>query len=77
MASRGKTEVFISPGFTFTKQICLTNLLFAMNKNWEKSKKELRRNDVQDFQYEANKKKKLKPVEKNKYRLKTFELDEA
>jgi hypothetical protein len=48
-----------------------------MNKNWEKSKKDLRQNDVRDFQYEAAKKKKLKPLEKNKYRLKAFDLDEA
>ena len=47
-----------------------------MTKNWEKGKKELRRTDERDFHFDHSKKKKLKPVEKNKYRLKSFDLSE-
>ncbi len=38
-------------------------------RHWEKSKKDFRRLDDRDLQQESNKKKKLKPVEKTKYRL--------
>jgi len=39
-------------------------------KHWDKGKKDQRRSEERDFQMESNKKKKLKPVEKSKYRLK-------
>ncbi len=39
-------------------------------KHWEKSKKDFRYSDDREQQYPANKKKKLKPLEKLKYRLK-------
>lgn len=45
-------------------------------KHWEKSKKDFRRSDDRDFQHESNKKKKLKPIEKSKYRLKGMESEE-
>ena len=39
-------------------------------KHWEKGKKELRRTDEVSYQQQQDhKKKKLKPVEKTKYRL--------
>jgi len=43
-------------------------------RHWEKNKKELRRSDDRDFrvQEQDNKKKKLKPVEKTKYRVKAY-----
>lgn len=46
-----------------------------MSKYAEKSKKD-RRTDDRDFSSEANKKKKLKPVEKNKYRLRAPDWDD-
>lgn len=45
-------------------------------RHWEKSKKEERRSDDRDFQQVSSKKKKLKPVEKNKYRLRDYEAEE-
>lgn len=45
-------------------------------RHWEKSKKDYRRQDDRDFQQESNKKKKLKPVEKSKYRLRGYDSDE-
>jgi len=45
-------------------------------RHWEKSKKDFRRSDDRDFQQDSNKKKKLKPVEKSKYRLKGMESEE-
>jgi fibronectin type 3 domain-containing protein len=48
---------------------------FAM-KLWEKSKKDTRRSDERELQQTSQKKKKLKPVEKTKYRLKGFEEEE-
>jgi hypothetical protein len=46
-------------------------------KHWDKSKKDHRRSEERDFQSESNKKKKLKPVEKSKYRMKGYsESDE-
>jgi hypothetical protein len=40
-------------------------------RHWEKNKKDLRRSDERDFaQQQDHKKKKLKPVEKTKYRAK-------
>lgn len=39
-------------------------------KNWEKSKKDFRHTDDREQQYTTSRKKKLKPVEKTKYRLK-------
>ncbi|MCC6412294.1 MAG: hypothetical protein IT270_11585 [Saprospiraceae bacterium] len=45
-------------------------------KHWDKSKKDLRRSDERDFQTENNKKKKLKPVEKSKYRMKGYSESE-
>lgn len=45
-------------------------------RHWEKSKKDYRRSDDRDSQYESNKKKKLKPVEKTKYRLKGYDQEE-
>lgn len=45
-------------------------------RNWEKSKKDYRRLDDRDLQQESNKKKKLKPVEKTKYRLRGYESEE-
>jgi len=46
-----------------------------MYKPWEKNKKEVRRQDDRDqFTQDNNKKKiKLKPLEKNKYRLKGYD----
>jgi len=38
-------------------------------RHWEKSKKDTRRSDERDFQQTSHKKKKLKPVEREKYRL--------
>jgi len=38
-------------------------------RHWEKSKKDTRQADEREFQQTSHKKKKLKPVEKNKYRL--------
>ncbi|MBL7802845.1 MAG: hypothetical protein JNL02_03855 [Saprospiraceae bacterium] len=38
-------------------------------KHWEKGKKDHRRDDERQSIQESHKKKKLKPVEKNKYRL--------
>lgn len=45
-------------------------------KLWEKSKKDTRRSDERELQQTSQKKKKLKPVEKTKYRLKGFEEEE-
>ncbi len=38
-------------------------------KHWEKSKKDHRQDNERQFMQESHKKKKLKPVEKTKYRL--------
>lgn len=45
-----------------------------MHKPWEKNKKEIRRQDDRDvYNQDSNKKKlKLKPVEKDKYRVKGY-----
>lgn len=45
-------------------------------RHWEKSKKDTRHSDERDFQQTSHKKKKLKPVEKSKYRLRGHEADE-
>jgi hypothetical protein len=45
-------------------------------RTWEKSKKDYRRLDDRDLQQESSKKKKLKPVEKTKYRLRGIESEE-
>lgn len=45
-------------------------------RHWEKAKKELRRTDEMSFQSQDHKKKKLKPVEKTKYRLKGYSEEE-
>lgn len=49
-------------------------------KHWEKSKKqEPRKLESRDFQQDNQRKKKLKPVEKSKYRLKpnqSWEMDD-
>lgn len=42
-------------------------------KHWEKGKKELRRDDERQYNQESHKKKKLKPIEKTKYRLKGYD----
>lgn len=42
-------------------------------KHWEKGPKDPRRSEDRDFNREANKKKKLKPVEKTKYRLRNLD----
>lgn len=39
-------------------------------KDWGKSKKDFRHSEEREQQYNTSRKKKLKPVEKNKYRLK-------
>ncbi|HOY04050.1 MAG TPA: hypothetical protein PLO67_01535 [Saprospiraceae bacterium] len=38
-------------------------------KHWEKGKKDIRRTDESSYLQQDHKKKKLKPVEKTKYRL--------
>lgn len=45
-------------------------------RHWEKSKKDFRQSDDREQQQNANKKKKLKPTEKIKYRLKFYDVDE-
>ncbi|MDX1909981.1 MAG: hypothetical protein SFV22_00775 [Saprospiraceae bacterium] len=47
-------------------------------RNWEKNKKDLRRTEERDTRQTAHdlKKKKLKPVEKIKYRLKGYDEQE-
>lgn len=45
-------------------------------RHWEKSKKDNRRLEERDFQQDSNKKKKLKPVEKTKYRLKGYDAED-
>ena len=47
-------------------------------KSWEKSKKDSRRLEEREFnqQFQDHKKKKLKPTEKSKYRLKGAVLDD-
>ncbi|MBK6930187.1 MAG: hypothetical protein IPH12_04725 [Saprospirales bacterium] len=45
-------------------------------KNWEKSKKDYRHSDDREQQHTAHKKKKLKPVEKTKYRLKGLDEED-
>ncbi|MBL7828511.1 MAG: hypothetical protein JNJ57_17895 [Saprospiraceae bacterium] len=48
-------------------------------KNWEKNKKDTRRSDDREQQsqhFHDHKKKKLKPVEKSKYRMKSAYDDE-
>jgi len=52
-----------------------TKITFAM-RHWEKSKKELRRTEDRDIQLQDHKKKKLKPIEKTKYRLRGYESEE-
>lgn len=47
-----------------------------MSKHFEKGKKDARRFDDRDSFREDQKKKKLKPVEKSKYRLKGYEPDD-
>ncbi|MBK7937079.1 MAG: hypothetical protein IPJ82_08265 [Lewinellaceae bacterium] len=42
-------------------------------RHWEKIKKDPRRSDERELQSHDHKKKKLKPVEKSKYRLKGYE----
>ncbi len=45
-----------------------------MHKPWEENKKDIRRQDDRDKYYQDNKKKmKLKPVEKDKYRVKGYD----
>lgn len=57
---------------------CLSLSLLAMSKHWEKNKKDsFRPEKTVHLQQENSKKKKLKPVEKVKYRIKGyFELEE-
>jgi hypothetical protein len=45
-------------------------------KHWEKGKKEIRRTEERDYHQESGKKKKLKPVEKSKYRIRNVNLTE-
>ncbi len=45
-------------------------------KHWEKIKKDPRQSEDRDFQQHDHKKKKLKPVEKSKYRMKGYEIEE-
>lgn len=47
-----------------------------MSKHFEKGKKDARRLDDRDSFRDDQKKKKLKPVEKSKYRLKNYDADE-
>ncbi|HMX39047.1 MAG TPA: hypothetical protein PK971_05240 [Saprospiraceae bacterium] len=47
-----------------------------MHKPWEKNKKEIRRQDERDIYGQDNKKKlKLKPIDKDKYRVKGYNED--
>lgn len=51
-------------------------ITFAM-RHWEKSKKDLRRtSNDRDFDIHDNKKKKLKPIEKTKYRTRGYDSEE-
>jgi hypothetical protein len=59
----------ISPDHFLTKPIFKIKSDFTM-KHWEKSKKDSRQSDDREQQYSNSRKKKLKPVEKTKYRLK-------
>ena len=52
-----------------------TILTFAM-RHWEKSKKDQRRTDDRNIQHQDHKKKKLKPTEKTKYRLRGYDSEE-
>ncbi len=46
-------------------------------RHWEKSKKDLRRtSNDREFEFHDNKKKKLKPIEKTKYRTRGFDSEE-
>jgi hypothetical protein len=45
-------------------------------RHWEKSKKDHRRTDDRDIQHQDHKKKKLKPTEKTKYRLRGYDSEE-
>ncbi len=45
-------------------------------RHWEKSKKDLRRTDDREIQFQDHKKKKLKPIEKTKYRVRGYETEE-
>jgi adenosine deaminase len=45
-------------------------------KHWEKGKKEHRRTEERDYHQESNKRRKLKPVEKSKYRLRSVNQTE-
>ncbi|MFN0014385.1 MAG: hypothetical protein ACKVU2_07535 [Saprospiraceae bacterium] len=46
-------------------------------RNWEKSKKDSRRTDERELQQTSHKKKKLKPVEREKYRVRgNYETEE-
>ncbi len=45
-------------------------------RHWEKSKKDYRRPEEREEQHASSKKKKLKPVEKVKYRLKGYDQEE-
>lgn len=45
-------------------------------RHWDKSKKDLRRTDDRETQFQDHKKKKLKPIEKTKYRMRGYEAEE-
>jgi hypothetical protein len=67
---RNKHRVYIAKTTTFNFLKSLIKTAFAM-KIWEKGKKDHRRQDDRETtQQDFNKKKKMKPVEKTKYRIK-------
>ena len=70
MYLKGVTDrCFVWPKPVFLNNHYITKIAFAM-KIWEKSKKDLRRQDDRElFKQESHKKKKLQPVEKVKYRM--------
>jgi hypothetical protein len=64
----------LKPYFQINKIVAKSD--FAM-KNWEKSRKDFRQSDDREFQHpDSHKKKKLKPVEKVKYRMRGNETEQ-
>jgi hypothetical protein len=61
--------------YSFTIKINSSNE-FVMQKHFEKGKKETRRPEERDNFRDDSKKKKLKQVEKTKYRQKSYESEE-
>jgi len=58
----------------FVKLGAAQNHTFAMHKPWEENKKDLRRQEDRDRYAQDHKKKmKLKPVEKDKYRVRAYD----